>query len=241
MQQMIRKVIPENKDFITTVKNDIVTIINVETSTGNKAEALNYMRFAARDFKDTPFATEIMKMLNDAERSSTYTDAVRGWNRMAASEQDKKEKYLSKITFLLNSSEFSDSTARWWRSETAILIRQRDKGDISSGQMASRLLNFISILCSQQGSALYSNKIYRQASGMFTICTLSNSENPLNYFNLARSEAASGKIKESIDALNGAINHGFKSRKSVEMDPVFEKLKSNDRYKALILRLPPAF
>jgi predicted Zn-dependent protease len=103
--------------------------------------------------------------------------------------------------------------------------------------MASRVLNFISILCSEQGTTFYRDRAYAQAAFLFEICTLSDSENPNNYYNLARSLAGSGKVKESFSALAAAINHGFNSRKTVEAEPVFGKIRDNARYKELILKL----
>jgi hypothetical protein len=103
--------------------------------------------------------------------------------------------------------------------------------------MASRVLNFISILCSEQGTSYYRNKVYKQAAFLFEICTLSDSENPNNYFNLARSLAGEGKSREVIDELYAAINHGFNSRKMVEADPVFENIRNDARYKVMIIKL----
>jgi hypothetical protein len=66
---------------------------------------------------------------------------------------------------------------------------------------------------------------------------LSDSENQNNYYNLARSLAGSGKLKESVDALSAAVKHGFNSRKIVEADPVFGKIRDNARYKELITKM----
>ena len=103
--------------------------------------------------------------------------------------------------------------------------------------MASRVLNFISILCSEQGASYYRNKLYAQATLLFEICTLSDSENQNNYYNLARSLAGSGRSRQSVDALSAAMNHGFNSRKTVESDPVFGKIRDDNRFKALTLKM----
>jgi hypothetical protein len=66
---------------------------------------------------------------------------------------------------------------------------------------------------------------------------MSDSETPNNYYNLARSLAGSGKSKKSVDALSAAFNHGFISRERVESDPVFAKIRNDERYKALIVKM----
>ena len=69
---------------------------------------------------------------------------------------------------------------------------------------------------------------------MFEICTSSDSENPNNYYNLARSLAGAGKTKEALNALSGAVSHGLKSRKTIEADPVFGLIRGEQRYKDLL-------
>jgi len=185
----------------------------------------------------TPFASQIAKSLSDSEKSSEYQKAIRNWNKIAATEQEKKEKYMNYLEGIVNSGSLPDSASTWWENETGSLIRLRDKGSPDNSQMASRVLNFISILCSEQGTSYYRNRLYEQAAILFKICTLSDSVNPNNYYNLARSLAGSGKVRETVDALSAAMNHGFNSRKMVEADPVFGKIRDNARYKALILKL----
>jgi predicted Zn-dependent protease len=196
-----------------------------------------YMRFAARDFQGTPFASRMTQLLNDSEKSAEYHMATRKWNKMAATEHERKEKYLNYLTETVNSGSLPDSASVWWKNETKALIRLRDKGSPENSQMASRVLNFISILCFEQGTSYYKNRLYAQAAFLFEICTLSDNENQNNYYNLARSLARSGKSKESVDALSAAMNHGFNSRKTVESDPAFSKIRDDTRYKALILKM----
>jgi hypothetical protein len=156
---------------------------------------------------------------------------------MVATEGETKEKCLNYLTEILRSGSVPDTALIWWKNEIGSLARLRDKGNPYDSQMASRVLNFISILCSEQGTSFYRNKYYTQAVILFEICTLSDSENQNNYYNLARSMAASGKSKESVAALSAAVDHGFNSRKTVESDPVFGTIRNDSRYKALMLKM----
>jgi hypothetical protein len=234
---MNRKIIPADQTFLSYIENKTQNLINSQLSAGNQADAIMYMRFAARDFQGTPFASRMTQLLTDSEKSAEYHLAALKWNKMAATEQERKEKYLNYLSEIVNSGSLPDSASAWWKNETGSLIRLRDKGSPENSQMASRVLNFISILCSEQGTSYYRNRLYAQAAFLFEICTLSDSENQNNYYNLARSLAGSGKSKESVDALSSAMNHGFNSRKTVESDPVFGKIRDDTRYKALILKM----
>jgi hypothetical protein len=236
-QSMKRKVIPVDNVFTEAFRNKTKVLINSSLNAGNIAGAVQYMRFAARDFEGTAFASEMSKLLSDSEGSANYREAMKDWNRMAANEQSRKEKYFNYLNELVYSGSFPDSASAWWNRETTALVRLRDKGNPSNSQMASRVLNFVSILCSEQGTSFYRNKAYLQASIMFQICTMSDSENPQNYYNLSRSLAANGKRKETIDALSAAVNHGFTSRKTIETDPVFDKIREDQRYKTLLIKM----
>ncbi|MGA1978741.1 MAG: hypothetical protein ABSG89_12935 [Bacteroidales bacterium] len=237
LQATNRKIIPADQTFLSYIENKTQNLINSQLSDGNQADAIMYMRFAARDFRGTPFASRMMQLSDDAEKSAAYCNAIRKWNIMAETEQGKKEEYLNYLNEIVNSGSLPDSASVWWKNEINALIRLRDKGSPENSQMASRVLNFISILCSEQGTSFYRNRLYAKAAFLFKICTLSDSENQNNYYNFSRSLAGSGKSRESLDALSIAINHDFKSRKMVESDPVFEKIRDDARYKALILKM----
>jgi pimeloyl-ACP methyl ester carboxylesterase len=237
LQTMNSKIIPADQTFLTYVENKTQNLINSQLSAGNQVDAIMYMRFAARDFQGTPFASRMTQLLTDSEKSAEYHKAIRKWNKIAETEQERKGKYLNYLSEIVNSGSLPDSASSWWKDETRALIMLRDKGSPGNSQMASRVLNFISILCYEQGKSYYRNMFYAQAALLFEICTLSDSENQNNYYNLARALAGSGKSKESIDALSAAMSHGFNSRKTVESDPAFGKIRDDTRYKALILKM----
>jgi hypothetical protein len=236
-QAMKKKLIPADNAFTQSVRNKTKALIDSSLRAGNITEAVQYMRFAARDFEGTTFASEMTKLLSDSEKSADYLKAMKEWNRMAANEQSRKEKYFRYLSELVYSESFPDSASAWWARETSSLVRLRDKGNPSNSRMASRILNFISVLCSEQGNSFYRNKAYLQASIMFQICTISDSGNPQNYYNFSRSLAANGKTTESIDALSTAVNHGFTSRKTIEADPVFDRIREDHKYKALVVKM----
>lgn len=233
LQSMNRKIIPPDQPFIDAIQNKTQKLINSQLAAGNRPDAKMYMRFAARDFQGTTFAARMSKLFSDSEKSAEFRNAVRDWDRMAADEQERKEKYMSYLTEVVYSVAIPDSSFSWWDSEIARLKRIRDKGNSMNSQMASRVLNFVSVLCSEQGTALFKKRFYSQSVFLFRICTLSDSENPANYYNLARSLAASEKANESIDALSAAISHGLNSWKTLEEEPAFAKIRDNARFRAL--------
>ena len=237
LQTINRKTIPSDPEFLSYAENKTQNLINSQLSAGNKIEAIRYMRFASRDFKGTPFASSMNQLLTDSEKSPEYKTATRKWNKMVATEQERKATYLNLLSEIFISGSLSDSTSTLLKSETRALLKLRDNDSPENSQMASRVLNFISILCSEQGTSFYRDRGYAQAAFLFGICTLSDSENPNNYYNLARSLAQSGKTKKAVDALSAAVKHGFNSRKMVEADPGFGNIRGNVGYKELIVKM----
>jgi hypothetical protein len=237
LQTMNRKIIPADQTFISYIENKTQNLITSQLSAGNQTDAIMYIKFATRDFGGTSFGGKMTKLLTDSKKSAEYQKATRKWNKMAETEQESKEKYLNYLSEIVNSGSLPDSASTWWKNETRELIRLRDKDSPENSQSASRVLNFISILCSEQGITYYRNRFYAQAAFLFDICTMSDSENQNNYYNLARSLAGSGELKKSVNALSAAVNHGFNSRKTVESDPVFGMIRNDVRYKALMLKL----
>jgi hypothetical protein len=237
LQTMNRKIIPADQTFLSYMENKTENLINSSLSAGNKTDAIRYMRFATRDFRGTPFAARLNQMLTDLEKSPEYKTVTQKWDKMVATEGETKEKCLNYLSEILNSGSVPDSASIWWSNEIRTLVRLRDKGSAENSQMASRVMNFISILCSEQGTSFYRNKYYAQAAFLFEICTLSDSENPNNYYNLARPLAQSGKSKKSVDALAEAVKHGFNSRKIIDADPAFGNIRDDAKFKALIVKM----
>ena len=237
LQAMNRKIIPASQTFLSYIEIKTQNLINSQLSAGNRIDAVMYASFAARDFTGRPFSSRMNKMLATNENAGEFQAASRKWNEMAATEQERKEKYYNYLSRLANSGTLPDTASVWWKKEIGTLVKLHDKGNPENSQMASRVMNFVSILCSEQATAYYRNKLYEQAVFLFEICTLSDSENQNNYYNLARSLAGAGKSKNSVDALSAAVNHGFNSRENIESDPVFSKIRDDARYKALLIKM----
>jgi predicted esterase len=237
LQMMRSKIIPADPTFLSYMESKVQNLIRSQLEDNNIYDAVRYIRFAVRDFQGTAFASTMTQLLADSENSAEYKTAIRKRNKIAASEQESREKYLIYLANIVKSGAIPDTAITWWKNETRYLTRLREKGSPENSQMASRVLNFISILCSEQGIAAYRNRQYLQAAFLFEICTYSDGENQYNYYNLAKSLAGSGKSKESVDALDKAIKHGFNSRQTVESDPGFTKIRGDSRYKDLLTKM----
>jgi len=237
LQSMNRKVIPTDQTFISRIEEKTQGLISSTQSGGDIVDATKYMRFAARDFAGTPFGSGMTALVAESEKSSDYQKGTLKRNKIAETEKQRREKYMSHLMSTARSGSMPDSVSAWWRDEIQSLVRMRDKGASEKSQMASRLLNFVSIVSFEQGIIHYRSSFFTQASIFFKICTISDSENPYSYYNLSRSLAKEGKVRESLDALSAAVKHGLNSKKTVISEPAFIILKNEARYKELTDKL----
>lgn len=237
MQAMKNKLTLPDSGYISFYSNKIKTLVNNLLSNGNKYDAGRYMRYAIRDFSGSQVAREMTRSLGLLENSKEYRDANHEWSTIASLEKSKNENYMSSIVKIVSSGSVPDTATAWWRREIGSLVTVKDSGNKPTSEMASRLLNFISILCSEQGTAFYRQERYDVSCFLFELCTWSDSENMNNYYNLARSLSRSNKKHEAVEALNKAIEHGFTTRKTVENEPAFDKIRNDEKFKSLFMKM----
>jgi hypothetical protein len=234
LQAMKKKIMPVDPDFISSYSGNIKTLVRNLTGSGNYYDAVRYLEFAVRDFSGEPLVAEMKQMLTSAKQSKEYRESSLELSGIVSREKSLTGKYISSIQNILYSGAVADTTAYRWKKEIGSLIIMREKGSATNRQFASRLLNFISILCSEQGTSQFRQKRYSMSEFLFGLCTLSDSGNPENYYNLARSLSVSDRKKDAIEELNKAILHGFTSKKLIENEAAFNNIRNEEGYKLLI-------
>jgi tetratricopeptide (TPR) repeat protein len=237
IQAMKNKLATLDTGYMSFYSHKITALVNNLLSNGNKYDAARYMRYAIRDFSGSPVAKDMARSLGFLENSREYRDANREWSTIASLEKSRSENFMSSIMKIVSSGSVPDTAAAWWRREIGSLVTIKERGNKPNSEMASRLLNFISILCSEQGTAFYHQERYDVSCFLFEICTWSDSDNMNNYYNLARSLSRSNKKREAIEALNKALEHGFTIRKTVENEPAFDKIRNDEKYKYLLMKM----
>jgi poly(3-hydroxybutyrate) depolymerase len=234
LQAMRNRIMVVDSSYFSFCSEKIKTLANNLTAAGDRYDEVRYLKYAIRDFSGTRIAREMKGILTSVEQSKEYRDANREWSDIASRERKMNEKYISMIQSILYSGSLPDTAALWWKREIGSLKYMKERADPGNSQMASRLLNFLSILCSEQGTAYYRQKQYAISGFFFELCTMSDSENPNNYYNLARSLSLSNNKREAVEALNKAVEHGFTSKKAIEIEPAFNSIRNEVKYKLLI-------
>jgi tetratricopeptide (TPR) repeat protein len=237
LQTIKKKEIVIDTSFISFLSKKTRSYINNLKSAGNLIDAERYMHYAIRDFSGLQNVSDLNRSITALDQSKEYREASLDWTNIASKERKMNEGYISSIRDVMYSGSISDTTIRWWKNEVGSLKLMKEKSKPANSQMASRLLNFISILCSEQGTAYYRQKKYDLSGFLFEVCTLSDSENKNNYYNLAKSLSGLNRKREAIEALNKAVGYGLTERKTIENEPAFHNLGTEEKYKSLLLRL----
>ena len=237
IQSINKKLRPTASAFIEDYKSKMNSQFIKLESNKNLFEAARYMAYLIRDFPGDPVASETLKSLQKLEQSAEYKNELRDWNKTANQERKLDESFVTALENVIYRESIPDTTKAWWKAEIESLIKMKQKDKPVNSQMASRLLNFVSILCSEQGLAFFRQRKWEVSGFLFEVCTWSDSENMNNYYNLARSLSGSNKKREAIEALNKAAGHGFTSRKTIELEPAFNNIRNDEKFKSLLIKL----
>jgi predicted esterase len=237
LQTIKKKIIATDTTFVSYSLHKTRSIINNFISEVNLVDAERYMRYTIRDFSGLHPVNDLVKSLSDIDHSKQYLEESNNWLNISSRERKMNQKYVSSIREIMYSGYASDSVTVWWKNEVGSLKTMKEKSKPPISQMASRLLNFISILCAEQGMAFYRQKQYDLSGFLFKVCTLSDSENKNNYYNLARALAFLKKNREAVDALTRAVDFGLAERKIVDNEPAFDILRNDEKFRTLLLKL----
>ncbi len=237
LQAMKKTLIPVNSSFISSQSNKMMNRIVNNISNGDLYNASRFLDYGIRDFSDQPNITDFTKLNLEVRQSKEYRKAQNEWDRTIAREKSQVETYISSLENIIKSGEVSDSTLNWWRNSIIRLQNTVTSGNQVNSQMSSRILNFISILCSEQGLSFFHLGKNDLSGFLFEICTLSDPKNMNNFYNLARALASVNKRNNAIDALTKAVQLGFNIKELIEKEPAFDSIKDDERFKALLKKL----
>jgi predicted esterase len=237
LQAMRKNEVHPDTSFIAELYKKSQALINRSLSSGNLTDAERYMHYSVRDFSGLRRIDDIKGSVLKLDQSKEFRDSNKELKDITSIEKQKEDKYISLIGNIANTGTLPDTLINWWRNEVSSLKTMKERSGRASGYMASRLLNFISIFFSEQGTTYYRQNSFELSGFFFEVCTLSDSENMNNYFNFAKSLAGQKRKPEALNELNMAVDHGLSDRKSIENEPAFVNLHGDEKYKTILNRI----
>jgi poly(3-hydroxybutyrate) depolymerase len=122
------------------------------------------------------------------------------------------------------------------------IVRQLQKDtarevDSPQRRVARRVMGSISSGSMEQMRAAMSEKRYSDAVHYAETAVLIRPENANAWYSLAVARAASGNAKRAIEALEQAVEHGFRGVDRVEGEALLEKVRRDKRYGELVEKM----
>ena len=150
-------------------------------------------------------------------------------------ESPQQKKVALRYSQLQDELARDDNEAR--RSTIHRLQRDSEHPDDSPDRRVARrvLLGFF-IGALEQGRALLGAKQYPEATQAWELAVLVHPENAEAWYSLAESRAGAHDKRGALDALARAIANGFDDRDRIEHDPLFDALRKDPKYAAIMRR-----
>ncbi len=109
--------------------------------------------------------------------------------------------------------------------------------DSGTRRVARRVLYGLYVHASEQGRAEIEQKNFTGAVRLLELATALRPDSPVAYYNLASAYAGAQDKRRALDALNKAIDKGFKDGGRISEDPAFEQLLNDPGMRKLLSRL----
>lgn len=118
-------------------------------------------------------------------------------------------------------SSFGSKPESWWNEE---IKRLNNGGTSLKGDVSKRLLGYISLSCYGYVNGALHYQDWKAAEYFTSIYKQVDPENPDSWYALACLQANTGKLKDAIESLRGAIKFGFSDFSKIQNDPLLQTL-----------------
>src|SRR5262249_5009685 len=111
------------------------------------------------------------------------------------------------------------------------------ESDSPDRRVARRVMGSVSTGSSEQMREAMAEKRYSDAVRYAELTTLVRPENANAWYSLAVARAASGNTKAALDALEHAVEHGFRAAERIDAEPMLARVRREKRYAELVARM----
>jgi predicted Zn-dependent protease len=110
----------------------------------------------------------------------------------------------------------------------------KTREDSDERRLARRILRALLAESNESAAYIYMpQKDYKSAAANFELASLVRPENPYIEINLSRALVLDGRKKEALEALNRAVEKGFKDCNALARDEAFAPLQNNKDFQKL--------
>lgn len=226
-----------DETLIDEVLKKAVQKAQSDNSSKNAYEAFLGYKALEADFKGlrdvTAFNSERSRLENSKE--------VRRSLRSEQEQEDRQNELGSKLYALkerYQSGGNSSSVRQELKNEIADLKRTAArKEDTPDRLVARRVLSLMTVQLNQEGMQFFQARNYSLAAFNFSLAAQISPENPRVLYHLACAYSQDGKKKDAIEALQNAVEKGFKDVLALETDPDLEPIRKEPAFQGLVEKL----
>ncbi len=248
--------------FINRTWESLVARARAAETSSHTYEAFQLYRFIADGFKGLHNTEEIERTLAQLRDSRSFKDARRAEEQQInkqlelerqlrtliarrgqqgsgdSSNGDIGDRNASNSAPTNRADEPFDPATRLAGLITDLRKQSKATEDSDSRRIARRVLNGVFVSVFEQGvSLLQTEKRFAEAISVFKLATEINPDRAGAFFYLAWAHAANGDKKRALQVLSAAVDKGFSDVEAIESNKVFDAIRKDSQYAAILARV----
>lgn len=223
----------------------LANVFRDELAAAARLEAAGDLAGARRMLRSTARTFEGLHPLRDAESALRRIESDDRWKRAEAEEKkwDEFEKryareVLARLPQTLRELAARPQSVAVARAFRIADLRRRAARDGTEGRAAKRLLETVSAQTSfYLPRQLFERREYALAAAVLRVATDLHPDRWPAWYDLGAASARAGKPDEALDALETAVERGFRDPAQLTADDDYASLRGEERFKKIVQQL----
>jgi predicted esterase len=161
---------------------------------------------------------------------------VKQWlktDRALLKREDDQREELSQLALDGSPAAIRRFAAQWRQAADA-------DEDSAERQMARRVIAGFALNARESTRALFEQAEYATAAGLLEMAAALRPGEARTYYDLARARAFDGDRKQAVEALQQAVEAGFRDNERTQAEPAFRKLAGDTAFQSLLAKMKTA-
>lgn len=234
LQAMKRGRRDKDERLLEALFNKRVERVRTDEAAGKSYETYLGYDAIARDFKGLKDVAEFERRAAQLKGAKEIETAIKQ-ERKQLEEQARRTKELFTLKEMLKDSEARVQALADLKRTIGDLKKKKDEKAASPERMvARRSLNQFLAFLSEEAQSLNRRKQYEQAAENLLIIAIIAPDNPRVHYNLACAYALNRDKARALEALQHAIEKGFKDVALIESDKDLDALRADAEFKRMV-------
>jgi tetratricopeptide (TPR) repeat protein len=237
LKAMYKGIKNKNPDFIDELFRRYNNKAASLSEQGKLIESVCYYRYITQDFPDHIAIAKIKAKVDSLLKTKDYAKSLKTRDKNRLLELEMQSILVEDLNVRLRTETLPDSIRNRWTGQVKMLRSMEVSKDTNKQMIASRVLMLLNSFCYETGRNFANLKRFRAASICYQLESIIEPENKNIHFLLARTYSLNGETDEALRSLVKAIKTGYDNRQSIEKDSAFIPLKSEKKFKEVMMKL----